>query len=175
LVQVFLEGYVSGPLSDTLGVRLSGQTTQFGTWQYSRYNDETNGDQDKGAARVLVDWQATPALKFTLNLNANYDHGEPQAPQFKQWNLQVPPGGPIPSGAWPNYLDQTPSDNPRVADTPTGFSPRIHSRQYQAVLRAELALDDDNEITSITNYIDSEGLTRRPTSPRRFFQCFSSE
>jgi len=165
--QVFAEGFVSGPLSDTLRVRLSGQTTQFGTWQYSRYNSEKNGDQNKGAARLLVDWEASPSLKISLNLNANYDHGEPQAPQFLRWNLQVPPPGIplgggefIPSGAYPNYLDQTPSNKIRVADTPAGFSPKNHHRQYQAVLRAELEVDDNNTITSITNYIDTKFYQR---------------
>jgi iron complex outermembrane receptor protein len=149
--QVFLEGFVSGPLSDTVGVRLSGQTTQFGEWQYSRYNDRRNGDQNKGAVRLLVDWQATPTLKFGLNLNANYDHGEPQSAQFVQWNFAAP-GGNI----YPNFADQLPSDKIRVADLPAGFSPKNQSRQYQAVLRTELDLDEDNTITSISNYIDTK-------------------
>jgi len=150
--KVFVEGYVSGPLSDTLSVRLSGQTTQFGEWQYSRYNSRKNGDQNKGAARLLVDWQASPSLKFSLNLNANYDHGEPQSAQFVQWALANPAGSP-----WPNYLDQLPADKIRIADIPADFKgPRNHHRQYQAVLRTELDLDDNAKITSISNYIDTK-------------------
>ncbi|WP_144097450.1 TonB-dependent receptor [Croceicoccus sediminis] len=150
--KVFVEGYVSGPLSDTVSVRLSGQTTQFGTWQYSRYNERENGDQNKSAARLLVDWDASPALRFSLNLNANYDHGEPQSAQFLQWALANPAGSP-----YPNYLDQEPSDKIRVADIPTTFDgPRNDHRQYQAVLRAELDLGDNAQITSISNYIDTK-------------------
>lgn len=149
--QVFLEGFVSGPLSDTLGVRLSGQTTQFGEWQYSRYNNRKNGDQNKGAVRLLVDWEATPALKFALNLNANYDHGDPQSAQFVQWSFAAP-GGNI----YPNFADQLPSDKIRVADLPADFGPKNNHLQYQAVLRTELDLGDDNTITSISNYINTK-------------------
>ena len=153
--QVFVEGYVSGPLSDTLRVRLAGQTTQFGTWQRSRYNGRENGDLNKGAVRLLVDWQATPSLKFALNLNANYDHGEAQAPQFVQWNFSAP-GGNI----YPNFADQVPATDIRTADMPATFSPQNRHRQYQVVLRAELDVDDSNKITSISNYIDSKFLSR---------------
>lgn len=149
--QVFLEGFVSGPLSDTVGVRLSAQTTQFGEWQRSRYNSRRVGDQNKGAARLLVDWQATPSLKFALNLNANYDHGEAQAPQFVLWNFSAP-GGNI----YPNFADQLPATDIRTADMPATFSPDNRHRQYQAVLRAELELGENNKITSISNYIDSK-------------------
>ena len=150
--RTILEGFVSGPLSDTLRVRLSGQTTQGGTWQYSRYNDRKNGDQNKGAARLLVDWDATRSLKFSLNLNTSYDRSEPQSAQFLLWNFSAP-GGNI----WPNYQDQLPSNDIRVADIPADFNgPKNDHRQYQAVLRAELDLNDNNKITSISNYIDTK-------------------
>jgi iron complex outermembrane receptor protein len=54
------EGYVSGPLSDTLRVRIAGSTTQFGAWQQGYYlNDQKNGASNQGAARLLMDWTPT--------------------------------------------------------------------------------------------------------------------
>jgi len=151
--QLFVEGYLSGPLTDTLRARFSAQTTQFGRWQYSRYNDQRNGNQNKSAARLLLDWQPSDALRFELNLNGNYDHGEPQSPQFVQWTFAVPPqlGGNVN----PNYAEQVPSNRIRVADLPAGFNPRNDTRQYQAVLRGELDLSNDLKLISISDYVNN--------------------
>jgi len=61
------EAYVSGPLSDTLRARVAAQTTQFGGWQRGYFlNDEKNGDQNKVAGRLLLDWTPTDRLSVVI-------------------------------------------------------------------------------------------------------------
>jgi len=58
--QVMLEGFVSGPLSETLRLRVAGTATEGGAWQKGYYlNHQSNGSQNKTAGRVLLDWTPT--------------------------------------------------------------------------------------------------------------------
>jgi outer membrane receptor protein involved in Fe transport len=68
--QVKAEGYISGPLSDTVRVRLSGITQQGGGWQTNRITGESTGDKDRSAVRGLLDWDITP--KVSLTIDAHY-------------------------------------------------------------------------------------------------------
>lgn len=65
-----LEGYVSGPLGETVAARVAARTVQSGDWQksISRPGD-TLGEQHKYAGRIIVDWK--PSSDFLLRLNAN--------------------------------------------------------------------------------------------------------
>jgi iron complex outermembrane recepter protein len=156
------EAFVSGPLSDSLAGRVAVSTTQFGAWQKCYYAcDFTNGSANRGAARMLLDWQASTALKVSLNLNGSYDHGQPQALQLSKVYIQVPPGYPG-LASFP-----LPPHNDRSVDFDPGFQPREHDSSYQAVLRADWSFSDSAALTSITNYAhtdryqikDSDGTT----------------
>lgn len=70
------EGYVSGPLSDTLRGRLSFITDQGGAWQKNRVTGEELGDQDKLGVRGQLEWDATEDLDFRLTLQHAYDKSE---------------------------------------------------------------------------------------------------
>jgi len=147
--EVMAEGYVSGPVSDTLLARLAATTTQFGAWQKGYYlNNDRNGDQNKGAARLILEWSPTDALTVTTNLNANYDHSEQPQYQFGGF-AEVVPGGAQPGLA--NY--PYPTDN-RDADITPGTDTRSRSRMYQGVLRIDYDISDAARLTSITNYAD---------------------
>ncbi|WP_144097948.1 TonB-dependent receptor [Croceicoccus sediminis] len=144
--EVNVDGYVSGPLSDTLRARLAFQTTQFGPWQKGYFlNDRKIGDSNRGAARLLLDFTPSDRLKISLNVNGNYDHGEPQAFQFQ---TAVPQN---PAGAAPGLITYPRADDNRGADV--DGPQRNDNSQYQTVLRADLELNDDLTLTSITNYI----------------------
>jgi outer membrane receptor protein involved in Fe transport len=149
--QVMLEGFVSGPISDTLRLRLAGTTTQFGAWQRGYFaNGQKNGDQNRAAARLLVDWTPTDRLKIGLNLSTNYDHSEMQ--QF-QLALVSPAN---PASAPPGLINYPLPNGNRDADFQLGFDTHAKSRQYQAVGRIEYELSDQAAITSITSYIDTK-------------------
>jgi iron complex outermembrane receptor protein len=65
-----VEGFVSGPISDTLKGRLSAVTEQGGAWQRNRVTGEKLGDADRSAVRGQLDW--TPTDKVDVLLNAHY-------------------------------------------------------------------------------------------------------
>jgi outer membrane receptor protein involved in Fe transport len=149
--QVMLDGHVSGPLTDTLRARLAVSTTQFGAWQHGYYlNDNKNGDQNRGAARLLLEWTPTDRLKISTNLNGNYDHGEAQQPQL----VAVAPANP--PAVNPALLSYPLPTNARQADIPANFSTRQRNSFYQGVVRADYDMNDDLTFTSITNYAHSK-------------------
>lgn len=146
--QMIGEFYLSGPLSDTVGARLSGKIARADGWQSSYTRDDRNGRQRNYAGRLLVDWTPTDSLRFELNLNAWQDKSEPQAPQFVQSIPQFAPGNPLIA----NY-PIAPRDN-RAADWSPDSPPRSNNRFKQASLRADLDISDSLTLTSLTSWID---------------------
>ncbi|MGH6997470.1 MAG: TonB-dependent receptor, partial [Phenylobacterium sp.] len=51
------DGFVSGPLTDTLSARLAATVDQGGAWQHHRDTGEELGDKDRWAVRLRLDWQ----------------------------------------------------------------------------------------------------------------------
>jgi outer membrane receptor protein involved in Fe transport len=150
--QVDLEGYISGPLTSNLIARLSASTTQFGAWQKCYFGcRDRNGDANRGAVRLLLDWHPAEKLKISTNLNANYDHGQPQLFRLYALNIQVP-GSEFPGlSTYP-----VPPKNDRYADADPGFQPKSHDRTYQAVVRGDLELGEHLTLTTITNYANTQ-------------------
>jgi outer membrane receptor protein involved in Fe transport len=178
---VSLQGYVSGPLTDTLRARFAASTDQFGAWQkgYSG-NSRKTGDADRLAARLLLDWRPTDRLKVSLNLNGNYDHGEPQAFQY---GFAQPAS---PAGANPALLAAPqPPRSDRAADVDTDFRPFTHNKTYQTALRADYDLTDNLSLTSQTSYVhlrthqlrDTDGTSVAVLNqgPRGSISSFSQE
>ena len=147
--QVMFEGFVSGPVSPNLLARVAATTTQFGAYQrgYYLYHGK-NGDQNKGAARLLLDWTPTDRLRAQVNLNANYDHGEFIQPQLGI----IDPA--IPAAAQPGLVGYPPANDHRDVEIPAGFDTHTRNRMYQGVLRLDYDITDDMTLTSITNYAD---------------------
>ncbi len=73
-----LDVYASGPITDKLKIRIAGTTEQGGAWQHDRDTGESLGDKDKGAVRVITDYDATDTLKFELTLHGLKDNSELQ-------------------------------------------------------------------------------------------------
>jgi outer membrane receptor protein involved in Fe transport len=145
-------GYVSGPLSDTLGVRLSGQYDYGNPWQRSFTRDDSLGKKNVLNGRLLVDWKPTPGLKIQLNLNGWRDRSDPQQGQYYGTFPQTPtPDGSAVFPALRTY-PFAPS-NARAADWNPDHRPEADKRQYQAALRADLNLTDDIVLTSISSYV----------------------
>jgi iron complex outermembrane recepter protein len=152
---VSAQGYVSGPLTDTLRARFSASTDQFGSWQKGYFgNNQTNGKADRAAARLLLDWAPIEGLKVGVNLNANFDRSQPQAFQPASLAIaQLKPGGGAP-GVNPALLTYPfPPPDDRAADFDTGFQPSSHDETWQSVLRADYDLNDDMTLTSQSDYV----------------------
>ncbi|WP_339870672.1 TonB-dependent receptor [uncultured Brevundimonas sp.] len=73
---VQLEGYVSGPISDTVKARLAAMTQQGGGFQYNRTTGESLGDADRTGLRGLLTFEPTAALSFTLDVHGGIDKSE---------------------------------------------------------------------------------------------------
>ncbi|RYD21901.1 MAG: hypothetical protein EOP69_00625, partial [Spirochaetia bacterium] len=144
--QVILNGFVSGPISETLRVRLAGTTTQFGEWQRGYYlNNQKNGDQNRASGRLLLDWTPTDRLQVQVNVNASYDRSEDQQFLFQAAK----------ASANPVILGYAQPRSNRDADFDLGLDTRRDNRQYQAIARIDYDLSDNVKLTSITDYIDS--------------------
>jgi outer membrane receptor protein involved in Fe transport len=70
------EGYVSGPISDTLKFRLSAVTDQGGAWQTNRTTGASLGDKNISAFRGQLEWTPTSKVDFLLEGNWGYDKSE---------------------------------------------------------------------------------------------------
>jgi iron complex outermembrane receptor protein len=137
------QGFVSGPLTEGLKARLSVDTTVSDDWQYSYTRNDSIGAQKKFAARLLLDWQPTAAVRGSLNLNGWIDRSDNQVPQFV---VAIPR---VPANVLPQLLTLAPTPaNPRAAD----WDPRIdfdrNNRQGQAVARFDLDLGQHLTLTS---------------------------
>lgn len=90
-----LSAFVSGPLAPSLNARLSARAVTGGAWQrsISRPGDR-NGDSDLLMGRLLVDWEPSSTVRFSLNVNGVRDKSETQQPQFSfnQLNIVGAPG-----------------------------------------------------------------------------------
>ena len=140
--------FVSGPITDNLRGRIAINGAMGDDWQYSYTRpNEKNGQVGFIAGRVLLDWEATPSLRFRLNLNGWRDSSDPAAPQFVGLIPQFPATVP------PSLLTRPFAPrNARAADWQPSSHPNILEKMGQAVLRGDLDITDDITFTSITSY-----------------------
>ncbi|CAN5264117.1 TonB-dependent receptor [soil metagenome] len=139
-----LGGYVSGPITETLKMRLAVRTLQGGAWQRSNSRDETNGAKDKIMGRLLIEWQPTERFKLLLNINGWRDRSETIARQLVAITPQVPA----------NFVGQNLTLSPltpRAADWTPGW-PFRNDRFAEISARAEYEVSDSVKATSISSY-----------------------
>lgn len=145
--------YVSAPLTETLGVRISGSFEDRDPWQksVSRPGDET-GRRKFATGRILVAWQPTADLRFELNVNGWQDHSDTLAAQFLDLRPTVPvPPGYAPPVAALQGLAPTRS-KARLADWTPGRDYQRRDNFHQFALRGEWDVGNDVKLTSITSY-----------------------
>jgi iron complex outermembrane receptor protein len=145
---VDLQGFVSGPLSDTLRARLSLRSEQSGDWQYSYTRSDSVGAKDLLVGRLLLDWTPTDRLTVSINLNGSQDRSDSQAAQAYGVLAAVPSTGVIPALL---TFPSAPS-NDRAADWQSGRSLRGDNTFYQGSGRIDYALTPDLKLTLITAY-----------------------
>lgn len=147
-----IDGFVSGPLTDTLGARLSFSSQQGGPWQHTYYANPgaTNGSVSRFSARLLLDWKPLDNLKWELNLNGGVDRSEPVAPQYIGLVLQS--GNSQFNGPALQAYPFAPN-HAQDADFTLTNRPRSDNSQYQLSLRGDYSPINDITITSITSYL----------------------
>ncbi len=158
------DGFVSGPISDKIGARLSVGVTEGGAWQVSdtRPEDEL-GDRDEIVGRFLLDIHPSDDVRLLLNLNGWRDKSDTQAAQHKAIFGAVP-GVPLD----PLLLVQpVVGENARLADWNEDGDFKRNTSFYQAALRAEWDISDSVTATSITSYqkLERDALSDSDATP----------
>ncbi|MGD9661548.1 MAG: TonB-dependent receptor [Porticoccaceae bacterium] len=150
--RVEMNGFVSGALTDSLNGRLAVTGANADDWQRSITRNDENGEEQYYAARLLLDYQPSDRVNLQFNFNTWRDKSDPQAQQL----IAVVPGVPA-------YTTESQMNAPfiageaRDADWSTGrFAPRADREFYQAVVRADIELDNDLTLTTLISYSDFE-------------------
>lgn len=156
-------GFVSGPITDTLKARLAVKTEQGGGFQRSYTRDDHLGDKDFITGRLLLDFEPTERLRFSLNLNGFIDQSDGVAAQMIAAEIKgaVFGGSPDKILAYP----LAPKDN-RSADWTPARRPARDNRMWQAVFRGDFDATENITLTSLTSYakythdtvIDPDGM-----------------
>ena len=142
-------GYVSGPVSDTVAIRIAANHTQSDPWQTSYTTGAKNGAGDFTNGRILIDWTPTSRFKAELNLNGWLDHSDVQAGQAIAITPSVPAAAGFITGL--NTYPLAPG-NARAADWNPGLDYARRNNFIQANLRLDYDLPDRLTLTSITAY-----------------------
>jgi outer membrane receptor protein involved in Fe transport len=157
-------GFVSGPLGDTLGARLSVDHTQSDGWQKSYTDGLTNGAGDFTTGRLLLTWTPDSRLKAQLNINGFVDRSQVQAGQLIAITPSTPAAAPLVPGLLTYPLAP---QNDTAADWTPGQDYHRHNDFFQSNLRLDYNLTDDLTVTSLTSYSrytedqlqDADGMT----------------
>jgi len=154
-----VEGYLSGPLADGLQARLAASREIGGGWQKSLTRPgDTLGKTDRGSARLLVDWQASPQLKFAFNANRWIDRSDSQAAQL----VAVTFGNANPLFQVPAVANAPIAPkNDQAADWNPAKNLARNDRFYQLSLRGDWSIGDVATLTSITafNHYRTQGIS----------------
>lgn len=147
-------GFVSGPISDQLQVRLAVQGERGDGWQESvtRSGDELGRIREL-QVRAAIEWHPDAKLESRLTLTSTYDGSDSLAGQF------LSPVIAIPSLAVPGLLTFPAIDNPRAADwstsrpdTNTAFPYASDTTLFLLTWRNELRPAEGVTFTSLTSY-----------------------
>ena len=87
-------GFASGPLTDSLGIRVALRHNESGAWQYGYgpNQGQTIGGVNFTNGRVSLLWKPTDSVKASLTINGWHDEGYNQEPQLYGVGQSVPTG-----------------------------------------------------------------------------------
>lgn len=154
-----LNGFVSGPLSDTVGARLSMTSLQADEWQKSSSRNDKNGAQDYFAGRLIVEFNPTDRSAYMFNINAWQDDSDPQAQQYIAYNPAITVDGA--TGNPPGTLaainaQKFSAEDTEAADWSAETPPSSARDFYQLVARGDWDLSDEMTLTALTTYQEFE-------------------
>ncbi len=147
------EGFVSGPVSDNLRLRLAvRQETSGQGWQesVSRPGDRL-GEKDRSAARLSLDWTPTDRLQVLLGASWWQDQSDTVAPQANALDVARPataiPG--LTDVVRSNYQNDEADWDAREPGKPPF---EMDSRFYSLTGRVNYDLSDSLSFVSLTGY-----------------------
>ena len=162
-----VEGFISGPLADTLSARLAVRHEGGDGWQSSYTRDDELGRRDRLQGRLTLAWTPDAALRLSLAVSGYSDRSDTQAAQFHAPFQQTTGGFFDPRlVAYP----QAPNRN-RAADWGPTVPLKKDNDQVQATLRIERDLPGDVTFTSLSSFVrfnqaygqEGDGTTLRLT------------
>lgn len=161
------EAFISGPVTDTLNIRLAGRSTYAGSWQknyFSRPGDEF-GKRREFAGRITLDWKPTDRLSFMASLSGWHDGSEPQIGQYIFLRPATAGQEQFLSPQLYNFETGTlvtpyAPRKARAADWSADAEPFRDDRMYNAALRTDYDVTDNLTLTSITSYSDYKRNSR---------------
>lgn len=175
------EAFVSGPVTDTVGMRLAARKITTGEdWQYSLTRPEdTLGKQDKWSARYTMDWAATDMVNIELVVDYWEDDGDPQGAQPVGLSAQNPFVGS--AGLDPRVRNHPllplDTDDIRVADWPSaqewGVDWHNNDTFSMGKLRVDWDLNDEATLSYLLSYADF--LTDWATFPTTGLSVLNAE
>jgi outer membrane receptor protein involved in Fe transport len=144
------EGYVSGPIGETLSARLAVRHESRGDWQTGYTTPQQLGRKNFTDGRLIVDWKPTHTLRFEFQATGWKDTSDTQQPQLIEYSAIQPVGGRPES-----YPLSTFPAAPHDARSAAWGSQSDFSRDddfYQFALRGDADITDDVKLTSLTSY-----------------------
>lgn len=149
------QAYVSGPISDTLGFRISVKNENRGDWQKSETRPSDGlGRRRFTAGRVLLDWEPTDRFRLSFNANGWLDKSDTLASQFIGFWLTLPPPRGYPEVSAAIGSRPFAPNNSRAADWDPGIDFGRDDWLYQFSARADWQLSDIVSLTSITAFTE---------------------
>ena len=154
---VNVNGFASGPMTDTLSGRIAINTDQRGPWQQSETRSARLGRRDFSDGRILLDWKPRDDLRFELNFNGWLDKSDTQAAQMAAYSPLVPNGYPDLQPALAAYKPAPKND--RIADWDPGVSLRRNDSFGQVSLRSDWDISPKITLTGITAFSNLSQLS----------------
>lgn len=146
-------GFVSGPLSDTLNVRIAYKFSHMEEWQKSYTRDDKLGEKLVYGGRFIAEWTPVEPLTVTATVDGWIDKSDTQAAQL-QYALPLLPVSQAANPGWvyPDY--PAAPDNARAADWDANpdFPLKRDDSYIRGSLRLDYELSLDLTLTSITSY-----------------------
>lgn len=146
--EVDAQGFVSGPLADTLRGRAALRFTRSDGWQQSYTRSDSLGKKDFLNGRVMLEWEPTDRLRTLLTLSGWHDQSETVAPQFIEPQLRSPNAQLLPDD-FLNY-PAAPNDT-RAADWDPDRDYQQDNWMFLGSLRVDYDLTPDTVLTSLTS------------------------
>ena len=150
--EVLAEGFVSGPIAESVTARLSVATEQGGAWQRDRSTGQSLGDKHRVAVRGQVQWDPTDTLNFRLGLHWAQDKSDEQGlyllRSFQPANAA--PAIPADTSRYATGFSLNPTFA-KLIGIPAGSKPGLNNGNNGADLTADIDFGSA-KLTSITAY-----------------------
>ncbi|NNE42296.1 MAG: TonB-dependent receptor, partial [Marinicaulis sp.] len=142
--QADFSGYISGPLSDTVGIRIAAEHRGMGDWQRSITRNDTRGNRSFNNGRVSLLFNPSEKFRAAVTVSGWIDKGDIQATQLSY----LAPSSPPSTAASP-----FPPANARDADWTPGDEYERDNNYFQTTLRMDYDLTDAVTLTSLTTFL----------------------